>query len=124
MLETAVRIPLSVAVLCCLATPAVADSWSVSPGLNLQYDWLQYRADRTDLGDADEVRRARFALTARYGKAVELKAEYDAKATAWTDVFARWNLGGAHAVRAGQFKVPIYLDELRACEKTPTPCTD
>jgi phosphate-selective porin OprO/OprP len=107
-----VRNALTAAVLVGLAGPVAAWDWSLSPSMNLQHDWLQYRADRTDLGDANAVRRARFALTARYGKAVELKAEYDAKATAWTDAFARWNLGGGHALRAGQFKVPIYLDEL------------
>ena len=112
------RRALTTAVLLCLAAPAVADDWSLSPGLNLQHDWLQYRSDRVDLGDADEIRRARFALTAKYGKTLELKAEYDAKATIWTDAFARWNLGGGHALRAGQFKVPIYLDELTSDKVT------
>lgn len=106
------RPTLTAAVLLCLATPAAADDWTLAPGMNVQYDWLQYRADRADLGDADEFRRARFQFTAKYGKTLELKAEYDAKATAWTDAFARWNLGGGHALRAGQFKVPIFLDEL------------
>ena len=106
------RHTLSAAVLLCLAGPAAAGDWTLTPGMNLQHDWLQYRADRVDLGDANEMRRARFSLTARYAKALELRAEYDAKATAWTDVFARWNLGGGHALRAGQFKVPIFLDEL------------
>lgn len=100
-----------IALLQCLAAPAAAD-WSLSPSMNLQHDWLQYRADSSDIDDASGMRRARFALTARYGTAVELKAEYEARAAAWTDVFARWNLGGGHALRAGHFKVPIYLDEL------------
>lgn len=117
-MESAVRRVLTTAVLLCLTAPAAASDWSLTPGLNLQYDWLQYRPDRIDLGDGDDFRRTRFALTAKYAKTLELKAEYDAKATLWTDAFARWTFGGGHALRAGQFKVPLYLYELTSDKVT------
>lgn len=112
------RLALTTAVLLGLSAPALADDWTLSPGLNLQHDWLKYRADRIELGDADDFRRVRFALTAKYGKTLEVKAEYDPKATIWTDAFARWTFAGGHALRAGQFKVPIYLDELTSDKVT------
>jgi phosphate-selective porin OprO/OprP len=101
-----------------LGATLAASDWSLSASMNVQHDWLQYRADRIDLGDANDIRRARFALTAKYDKTLELKAEYDAEATVWTDAFARWSFGGGHALRAGQFKVPIYLDELTSDKVT------
>lgn len=116
--DTAIRHALTAALLLGLGAPATASEWSLSPGLNLQHDWLQYRADRVDLGDTHDFRRARFALTAKYGKTLELKAEYDAEATVWTDAFARWSFGSGHALRAGQFKVPIYLDEMTSDKVT------
>jgi phosphate-selective porin OprO/OprP len=94
------------------AVPASADDWTLAAGGNFQYDWLQFRSDRAAVADADDFRRARISLTAKYGKTLELKAEHDLKPQAWTDVFVRWNVGGGHSLRLGQFKQPLYLEEL------------
>jgi phosphate-selective porin OprO/OprP len=100
------------------AIPAWADDWTLTPGGNFQYDWVRFRSDRVAVADADDFRRARVSLTAKYGKTLEIKAEHDLKPQVWTDAFVRWNVGGGHSLRVGQFKQPLFLDELTSDKVT------
>jgi len=87
-----------------------ADDWQLAVGGNMQYDWL--RTDEngtlTQLGD---VRRARLSLNVRAPAGFDARAEFDTFPNAWTDVFLRWR-GGPHSLRIGQYKQPMFLDEL------------
>lgn len=93
------------------ALPAAAsDEWQLSLGGNMQYDWL--RTDENDtLTQLSDVRRSRLSLRLRGPAGVEARGEYDAFANTWTDAFLRWR-DGAHSVRVGQYKQPMFLDEL------------
>jgi phosphate-selective porin OprO/OprP len=112
------RRPLAAALVLILPSVASADGWTVAGGGNFQYDWARFDADVAPLVDDFDVRRARLSVTAKLDKSIELKAEYDLKPNAWTDVFARWSFAPGHAVRVGQFKQPQYLDELTADKVT------
>lgn len=101
-----------------LPTAASADGWTIAGGGNVQYDWASFDDDVATLEDDDDIRRARLSLTAKLDKALELKAEFDIKPNAWTDVYARWSFAPGHAVRIGQFKQPQYLDELTSDKVT------
>jgi phosphate-selective porin OprO/OprP len=93
------------------ALPASAgNDWLWSVGGNMQYDWL--RAEENDtLTQLGGVRRSRLSLALKAPAGVDAKAEFDVFANAWTDAYVRWR-GGAHAVRVGQYKQPMFLDEL------------
>ena len=112
------RLACSLLALLAPTAPALADDWSLAGGGNFQYDWLQFRSDQAQVADDDGFRRARFSLTAKYGKTLEIKAEHELVANAWTDAFVRWNVGGGHALRVGQFKQPLYLEELTSDKVT------
>lgn len=93
------------------ALPAFAgDDWQFSIGGNMQYDWL--RTDENDtLTQFGDVRRSRLSLRLQAPAGIEARAEFDAFGNTWTDAFLRWR-GGAHSVRVGQYKQPMFLDEL------------
>lgn len=93
------------------ALPAAAsDEWQLSFGGNMQYDWL--RTDENDtLTQLGDVRRSRLSFRLRGPAGVEARGEYNAFANNWTDAFLRWR-DGAHSVRVGQYKQPMFLDEL------------
>jgi phosphate-selective porin OprO/OprP len=112
------RLACSLLALLAPTAPVLADDWSLAGGGNFQYDWLQFRSDQAQVADDDGFRRARFSLTAKYGKTLEIKAEHELVANAWTDAFVRWNVGGGHALRVGQFKQPLYLEELTSDKVT------
>jgi len=91
--------------------PAAAnDDWRLSVGGNMQYDWLRTDEDDT-LTQLGDVRRTRLSLGIRAPGGLTARAEYDAFDNAWTDVYLRWR-GGPHSVRIGQYKQPMFLDEL------------
>jgi phosphate-selective porin OprO/OprP len=100
--------------------PAAADvgGWTFTPGGNFQYDWARFDADRSVLEDASDVRRARVSLGAKFGSQFEVKGEYELKGTLWTDAFVRWNFAPGQSLRVGQFKQPVYLDELTSDKVT------
>jgi phosphate-selective porin OprO/OprP len=93
------------------ALPAAAsDDWALSIGGNMQYDWL--RTDENDtLTQISDVRRSRLSLGLRAPAGLDARLEFDAFANSWTDAFVRWR-GGPHSVRIGQYKQPMFLDEL------------
>lgn len=95
-----------------VAPRAHAEGWNFAPGGNFQYDWYRPRADVYPYVDADDFRRARISATARYGDRWEFKAEYDLEPGQWTDLYGKYSLGGGHSLRIGQFKQPLFLEEL------------
>lgn len=86
----------------------------------LQSDHYWYDTDRTPLdgdpGDGDDsdhgLRRAELVLKGDGPGGLDWVVGYDAKSENWLDVNAGFDLGGGHAVRVGQFKQPIGLEEL------------
>ena len=99
------------AALAVIAAPdASASDWQWAFGGNMQYDWL--RTDENDrLSQLSDVRRTRFSLNAKAPAGFDAKVEYDVHANIWTDVWVRWR-GEGHGVRVGQYKQPMFLDEL------------
>jgi phosphate-selective porin OprO/OprP len=104
--------------LCALTFPLVlhsgsvsaADDWQVSVGGNMQYDWL--RTDEADtLAQIGDVRRSRLSLALKAPAGIDAKVEFDAFTNIWTDAFARWR-GQGHSLKVGQYKQPMFLDEL------------
>lgn len=92
--------------------PLAAESsdWQWSVGGNFHYDWL--RSDENDaLEQLGDVRRSRISLALKAPGGFDAKLEFDAHANNWTDAYLRWRDQG-HSVRAGQFKQPMFLDEL------------
>lgn len=93
------------------ALPAAAnDPWQLSVGGNMQYDWLRTDENNT-LTQLGDVRRSRLSLGINAPGGLDVRAEYDAFDNTWTDVFLRWR-GGPHSMRIGQYKQPMFLDEL------------
>jgi phosphate-selective porin OprO/OprP len=92
------------------ALPAAANDWRFSVGGNMQYDWL--RTDENDrLTQISDVRRSRLSLALSAPAGVDARVEFDAFTNIWTDAVVRWR-GHGHSVRVGQFKQPMFLDEL------------
>lgn len=105
-------------VLCALTLPlalhagsaAASDDWQLSVGGNMQYDWL--RIDENDrLTQFSDVRRTRLSLALKAPAGFDAKAEFDVFANNWTDAYVRWR-GEGHSVKVGQYKQPMFLDEL------------
>ncbi len=86
----------------------------------LQSDHYWYDSDRAPLdgdpGDGDDsdhgIRRAELVLKGDGPGGLDWVVGYDAEGENWLDVNAGFDLGGGHAVRVGQFKQPIGLEEL------------
>jgi phosphate-selective porin OprO/OprP len=92
------------------ALPAAANDWRFSVGGNMQYDWL--RTDENDtLTQISDVRRSRLSLALSAPAGLDARVEFDAFTNIWTDAVVRWR-GHGHSVRVGQFKQPMFLDEL------------
>lgn len=89
---------------------AQSPDWQLAIGGNFHYDWL--RTDENDtLNQIGGVRRSRLSLALKAPAGFDAKLEYDVFPNTWTDAFARWR-GQGHSVRIGQFKQPMYLEEL------------
>lgn len=102
-------LPLLLAI-CCDPLAAQSSDWQVAVGGNFHYDWL--RTDENDsLEQIGDVRRSRLSLALKAPAGVDAKLEYDVYPNVWTDAFVRWR-GQGHSVRVGQFKQPMFLDEL------------
>jgi phosphate-selective porin OprO/OprP len=88
------------------------ESWQFKPGGTFQYDWLRVYEDA---GDAQfgGMRRARTTVSVKAPGGFDAKAEFDLASNAWTDAYLRWR-GAGHSVRIGQYKQPLYLDELNS----------
>ncbi|MCP5473914.1 MAG: hypothetical protein H7A19_03640 [Rhodanobacteraceae bacterium] len=90
--------------------PARADDWKWSANGNTHLDW-----NRTNEGDQSTslsgIRRSRIAVGVKAPNGFDAKAEYDVHSDVWTDMFIRWRPNANHAVRVGQYKQPLYLDE-------------
>src|SRR5690606_14938303 len=87
------------------------DGWKLTPSASIQYDALHADTGEGTL-DADGFRRQRVAATLASSGGHSLKLDYDLAAGVWQDLFVRFDLGGAGAIRAGQIKTPIGLDVL------------
>lgn len=93
------------------AMPALAgEDWQLSVGGNMQYDWLRTDEDDT-LTQFGDVRRSRLSLSLKAPAGLDAKAEFDVFANNWTDAYLRWR-GQGHSVKVGQYKQPMFLDEL------------
>lgn len=86
--------------------------WKLDVNGNFQYDFAEFDADTATLDDADAVRRSRVAVTLKYLKQFELKAEFDLFANQWTDGYLQYRFADRQGFRVGQFKQPFFLDEL------------
>lgn len=93
-----------------LATDARASDWQFAIGGNMQYDWL--RTDEAErLQQSGDIRRTRVSLGLKSPAGFDAKFEFDVHANTVTDAFLRWR-GGPHSVRVGQYKQPMFLEEL------------
>jgi phosphate-selective porin OprO and OprP len=103
----------SLALPCLLtALPAHADDdwhWSANGNTHLDMNRID---DQGDTNAASGIRRARLAVGVKAPSGFDAKAEYDVYFNTWTDVYLRWRPNSTHSVRLGQYKQPIYLDEL------------
>ncbi len=97
--------------------PAAASDWQWAVNGNFQYDHLRLD-DEDRLSSDGAVRRSRLALSVKAPTGLDAKAEFDAFNNVWTDAFVRWRPNAKHAFRVGQFKQPIYLDELSSDRST------
>lgn len=104
------RLLLPLALMLATARGASASDWQWALGGNIQYDWL--RTDENDQSTPlSNARRTRFSLGAKAPAGVDAKVEFDVHTNTWTDAWLRWR-GEGHAVRLGQYKQPMFLDEL------------
>jgi phosphate-selective porin OprO/OprP len=92
-------------------------SWQFKPGGIFQYDWLRVYEEAGDAQFAG-VRRARTIVSVKAPGGFDAKAEFDLAANAWTDAYLRWR-GAGHSARFGQYKQPLYLDELTSNRNLP-----
>lgn len=104
-------IPALLALASLASLPSGALALDVKGTVNFQYDWARFSGGRVDMGDEQDVRRARVGAQFAQGP-LDLRVEYDFKSEAWTDAVLRWSPGNGHSLRVGQFKQPVYLDEL------------
>ena len=89
---------------------AQSSEWQLSAGGNLQYDWL--RSDENDVTSQDrDVRRSRLSIALKAPAGVDAKIEFDVYANTWTDAYVRWR-GNGHGIKVGQYKQPMYLEEM------------
>ncbi|GMU44760.1 MAG: hypothetical protein AMXMBFR25_27460 [Lysobacterales bacterium] len=93
-----------------LVATADARDWQIAPGGNVQYDWLRTDQDGTSR-QWRNPRRTRLSAALKSTSGIDAKLEFDVHANTTTDAFLRWR-GGGHAVRIGQYKQPMFLDEL------------
>ena len=92
----------------------------------LQSDHWWYDADRAPLdgdpGDGDDsdhgIRRAELVLKGDGPGGLDWVVGYDVEGESWLDVNAGFDLGGGHALRVGQFKQPLGLDELSSSKNS------
>lgn len=97
---------------------------TVSFGGLLQSDHYWYDTDRAPLdgdpGDGDDsdhgVRRAELVLKGAGPGGLDWVVGYDVESESWLDVNAGFDLGGGHALRVGQFKQPLGLEELSSAK--------
>lgn len=75
----------------------------------LQYDAARFHGEHAPR-DREDWRRATVGLYARKAGAFDAVADYDFKARAWLDAFARVETP-AGAFRLGQFRTPVGLDD-------------
>lgn len=75
----------------------------------LQYDFNRFHGDDAPR-DRDDWRRATVGLYARKTGVFDVVADYDFKAEAWLDAYARVETG-VGAFRLGQFRTPVGLDD-------------
>lgn len=94
---------------------AQAGDWSLRPQANLQYDWTRVDGDLDQ--QLDGWRRSRVGLAIGMPSAIDARVEFDIHSRSWTDAFLR-HRHGAHQLRIGQFKQPIFLDELSSDRNT------
>lgn len=94
------------------ALPAHAEGdWRWSANGNTHLDWN--RIDDQDQTTSNSgIRRSRLALGLKAPNGFDAKVEYDVNTDAWTDMYVRWRPNANHSLRLGQYKQPIYLDEL------------
>lgn len=104
------RLLLPTALVLATTTGASASDWQWAFGGNMQYDWLRTDEDG-QLTQLSDMRRSRFSLNMKAPAGFDAKLEYDVHANTWTDAWLRWRSEG-HAVRVGQYKQPMFLDEL------------
>lgn len=101
----------SITLLMAANTAFPSEDWSLSANGNMQFD-----VNRIDTGDSlnasSGIRRTRVALSAKVPNGFDAKVEFDVHANQWTDAYLRWRPNGNHALKLGQFKQPLYLDEL------------
>lgn len=95
---------------CCDPLAAQTADWQVSLGGNMQFDWL--RTDENErLSQSSDIRRSRLSLALKAPAGLDAKLEFDVHANTWTDAYLRWR-GDGHGVKVGQYKQPMYLEEL------------
>lgn len=84
---------------------------------NLQWDFGRVDRDNASDDPHGAWRRRRLGLLAKPAANLELAAEYDFAAGAFTDVVLRWKTGWG-SWHLGQFKQPFLLDELTSDKRT------
>lgn len=96
---------------------APAGDWQAAVNGNLQFD--SNRFDEEDSSYAlSGVRRSRLAVSVKAPAGFDAKAEFDVHANVWTDAYVRWKSAAGHSVRVGQYKQPMYQDELTSDKAT------
>jgi phosphate-selective porin OprO/OprP len=110
-MTTRSALPTLLALACLASLPSRALALDVKGTVSLQYDWADFSGGRADNGTEENIRRARLGANLVQGP-LDLRVEYDLKSDIWTDAFLRWSPGKGHSLRIGQFKQPVYLDEL------------
>lgn len=70
-------------------------------------------SDASDAGaTATRIRRATVGLEGEVGKSLAWEVGYDLQSRNFRDVYATMRVGDRHAFTAGQFKQPVFMDEL------------
>ncbi len=104
------RLLLPATLMLATATDASASDWQWAVGGNMQYDWLRTEENER-LAQLSDVRRTRISLGFKAPAGFDAKVEFDVHANIWTDAWVRWR-GDGHGMKIGQYKQPMFLDEL------------
>lgn len=94
-----------------VAACADAGDWSARVTGSFQYDYGHHRDGA--IGSSDHGwRRSRLGLASTLPAGVDARFEFDLDSNTWTDAWLRLKPGRGHQIRIGQYKQPLFLDEL------------
>lgn len=116
--------PAAIAALALFPGPAAmaqtaARSWSLSPSLTINYDWLRVEEDARPFPDEDDFRRARIGLTLKGSNGWILRGEHDVEERTAPELSLEVPLGEGRQLRFGQFKHPFLLDDVTSDKQSP-----